>query len=617
MCGIAGIIDLAAGGASHVDALARMSEAMIARGPDDQGALSRPPVSIAARRLSIIDVEAGHQPISNEDDTVHVVMNGEIYNHPELQAELTALGHRFRTRCDTEVLVHGYEAWGLSGLLDRLNGMYAFALVDDRNHTVYIARDRVGIKPLVYTRQGDAFYFASTIAALVASGAVPIDPDPVGIRLYLQYQFAPGPHTVINGIHKVPPASYVAIRDGVVAPPKHYWQLPGNTRRQRPDHEWDEMFTSLFDDAVAKRMRSDVEVGVFLSGGLDSTIVLGAIAQRNGAPLNAFTVGFGDETAHDETPFARAASDRFGATLHHTTFTPAHLDRLAKTVARRLNEPIGDPACVPLSVVSANAAKHVKVVLTGEGADELFLGYDYYRRLASPWARAVDRGKRLAGARGLATASGYPLVMSEAGAVKLTPDFGSHDEFRHTRKALASSWARGAGGDALNRAARFDIGGWLVDDLLAKVDGVTMAHSIEARVPFLDHRIVEAAVTMPGTSHRTGRLGKIVLRRAFADRIGSELASRGKHGFGLPLAGWLRGPLRQLLDDALDVAPAVTPWVDTAVVRQLRDAHFANKDNSRALWSLVVLIEWFQGLEGMRAKATSSQQTSNPLLSSR
>jgi asparagine synthase (glutamine-hydrolysing) len=598
MCGIAGIVDLG-DRRSHPATLERMVASMISRGPDDSGILTRPPVALGMRRLSVIDLETGRQPISNEDDTIHVVLNGELYSYQELRDELFAAGHRFRTRSDTEVLVHGYEAWGIEGLLQRLSGMFAFALYDERQGAVYLARDRMGIKPLHYATHDGVVYFASTISALAAAGELPLEPDTAGIRLYLERQFVPGPSTVLAGVAKLPAASYLRVAGEQMSEPKRYWSLSESIASDRSDAEWRADVSALLDDATRAHMIADVEVGVFLSGGMDSSMVLGLMARHSPRPVNAFTIGFG-ESACDETPFARIAADRFGATLHHTEFSAAHFSESALDAVASLNEPIGDAACIPLFVLARAARRHLKVVLTGEGADELFSGYGYYRRIASPVDRALDGVKRAIGHAAPSAASGYPYIMSSAEARSLTPSLNH-------AAAFDNGHARTIGrGDALNNACRIDIDGVLVDDLLPKIDSTTMAHGLEARVPFLDHRVVELAMAMPGRLKRRGRTGKIIMREAFGDLLGPQLTGRDKHGFSLPLASWFRGALRPLIEDSLqDVS--VTPWLDQRAVSRLLKEHFGGRDHSRVLWAMFVLTEWHRTLGARAATARAAR----------
>ncbi len=594
MCGIAGMIATSARDLPDNGVLDRMVAALRARGPDDVGTSIHRRVAIGMRRLSIIDVQTGHQPIANEDSSIEVVANGELYNYVELREELIGLGHRFRTGSDTEVIVHGYEQWGLDGFLRRVEGMFAFALHEIRSSTVHLVRDRLGIKPLVYAQHDGVLYFSSTVPSLLASGHVPLEPDPIGVRLYLQQQFTPGPTTVVAGVSKVPPGGIVSIVAGRVDEPRRYWSLPLPVTDTRSVAAWRETLVQLADDAVRKHMRADVDVGVLLSGGLDSSVVLGLMADLSERPIAAFTVGVAG--SFDETPFARMAAARFGATLHHTELTPAAFASTARDAIRHLTEPVGDPACVPLFQVARLARQHVKVVLTGEGADELFSGYGYYRRLASPRARALQHVKRFLTHGERSASSAYPYVMPSAAVRLLTPSFASAPSLARTRRALEAGWVGIGGGDAINRAARIDIHGFLADDLLPKVDSATMAHGLEARVPFLDHRVVEMALRIPGRLKRRGDVGKLVVRDTFRALIGNELTDRSKHGFNVPLAEWFRGPLRSMLTDMTASDLNATPWMDRGVVQAMVDRHLAGADHARELWTIYTLAAWYHAM---------------------
>jgi asparagine synthase (glutamine-hydrolysing) len=581
-----------------------MVDVMYRRGPDDRGVFVRPQQAMGMRRLSIIDLDTGAQPISNEDGTVHVVMNGELYSYPEVRRELVAAGHRFTTHSDTEVLVHGYEEWGLEGLLSRLNGMFAFALYDEPNARTLLVRDRLGIKPLLFAERDGLFVFGSTMSAVAESGVIPMEPDGTGIRLYLHNQFIPGEHTAIAGVRKLPPASFMEIQGGRVAPPVSYWSLPEAEDHTRTMEDWKRELEGLLDDAVRTHMVSDVEVGIFLSGGVDSTIALGLMSRHADRPVRAFSIGFGGHI-FDESEFAREAARRFGAEFHHTEFTAAHVEELALDVIAGLEEPLGDPACIPTFYLAREAAKDLKVVLSGEGADELFAGYNYHRHFHSPWARFAEWVRhnllRRLDPRDRTYSSpvtAYPYAMRPETIEALIPGLpGARGEQVTTE--LESAWAGGAKGSPLSRALHVDTRGWLPDDLLVKLDRMTMAHGLEARVPFLDYRVVELAMRMPSWAKRKRKRDKVVLRSTFENLIGERIATRDKHGFSLPLAQWFRGDLRPLVEGILgQTAQAATPWIDEAEVRSLLDGHMRGQaDFSRQLWILLVLIRWFERMQ--------------------
>jgi asparagine synthase (glutamine-hydrolysing) len=526
------------------------------------------------RRLSIIDVEGGRQPMANENGSVVVVANGELYSSPELREELTAAGHVFGTRSDIEVIVHGYEEWGLEGLLSRLNGMFAFALHDTHRDVTYLARDRLGIKPLVYARRGSELLFASGLSGLLASGRLDVLPDPIGVRLFLHNQFTPAQYTVVRGVEKLPPASYIEISADRVGAPVRYWRIPGEIDGRRTTEEWIEEMRALVEDAVRVHLLSDVEVGAFLSGGIDSSVVVGLMARHTNRPPKAFSVGVEGD---DETPHAYAAAKRFGVDFHHLVFAPTQVVDVVDDVAAVMEEPIADPAVLPTLLLASEARRHVKVVLTGEGGDELFAGYGYYERLRSPWRQAQSAVRR-ALARSVASRrmgyrhrsfwSGYPYVMRPGSVERFLRDLPGGDAGKTAAIVDATERSFATDGlDGLSRALRVDAQTWLPEDLLMKVDRATMAFSLEARVPLLDYRVVEFASRIPAGLKMCRQVGKWIFRSAFRELIGPELADRGKMGFGVPMGRWIRGQLRPLLDECLSRSSlAHTPWLDADAI---------------------------------------------------
>jgi asparagine synthase (glutamine-hydrolysing) len=624
MCGIAGMVDLTGNRRLDAGTLDRMVDVLHLRGPDDRGTSIQPPVAMGIRRLSIIDLEGGHQPMESEDGSVRVVLNGELYSFPEIRKELLAKGYRFRTRADSEVLVHGYLEWGLEGLIDRLNGMFAFALQDLRNDRFYLVRDRLGIKPLLYTERDGTLIFGSAFSSLLASGLVPIEPDPTGIRLYLHNQFIPWPYTAVAGVRKLPPASYLEVHAGTVGSPVRYWHLPDDTDETRSIEDWSEELRELLTDAVRVHMLSDVEMGAFLSGGVDSSIIVRLMSRLADHPVKVFSIGFEDQRIYDETRFAESAARQFGAEFHHTTFTANHVVEVVRDLIRNIEEPIGDPACLPTFYLSRQASRLVKVVLTGEGADELFAGYGYYQGLPvrrpggrnnlgpggleKILARMSGDGDRIRIKRRFNTRSrwsGFPYAMTPRFIEHLISDLGSEDaeEIGQTVAGLEGSWLPASrSASHLSRALHVDIQGWLAEDLLMKVDRTTMAHSLEARVPFLDYRVVELAMRMPAEMKIRGGVGKVILREAMRDLVGAEFIDREKHGFNLPLRDWVGGELRPLIDGALSPENLSNlPWLNRDAVRALFEAHDDGRgDFSRQIWDLFILVEWFRGLNPLR-----------------
>jgi len=610
MCGIAGILSLSREGAVDPEPLDRMIEAMRLRGPDDSGKAVTDRIAFGMRRLSIIDLEHGHQPIESEDGSVRVIMNGELYSFPEVKKELEGAGHRFRTSSDTEVLVHGYEEWGIEGLLKRLNGMFAFALHDIRNDIVFIARDRMGIKPLLYSVRDGQLYFASSLKALLMTGRIPVEPDPAGIRLYLYNQYIPAPYTVLAGVSKLPPASYMRIDGGKMGEPKRYWKAP-DVEDRSSDRDWQGDLRDLFEDAVRCHMISDVEVGIFLSGGLDSSLVLSYMSDISPHTVKAFSVAVRHDNVYDESPYARMAAEKYGAELIEIPFTAVEAVDAAERYMDHLDEPIADAAQLPTFILSEIAHEHVKVVLSGEGADELFAGYDYYdrfatmsgrfrrsleplRRLRAEVASAGSTVERIMKHTYRSTESAFPHVLPGPVCDLLTRDLPAVNTTAGIQAEVERSWVAGSKAKGLNRALLADSSGWLPDNLLMKVDRMTMAHSLEARVPFLDYRLVELAARMPARLKRRNRTGKVIMREAFAQHLGDTLAARGKHGFSLPVGDWLQGPMRPLAEETMGRGLAKMPWINRPVVEEITgDLMSGNKGMWRQVWLLMTIAGWF------------------------
>lgn len=611
MCGIAGVIRLNGNVLPDRAATQRMLDHTTHRGPDGEGVTVRRRATLGARRLSIIDIDGGSQPVSNEEDTIHVVMNGEIYSYPQLRAELIESGHKFKSRCDTEVLVHGYEEWGIEGLLERLNGMFAFAICDEERDEVYLARDRLGVKPLFYAERSGMLLFASELKALIMSGHVAADPDPIGVRLFLQLQYIPAPFSPVLGVHKVPPACYLRITGGRADEPTHYWTIPDQVINGRPEKEWRGELESLLSDSVYTHLLSDVEVGVFLSGGVDSSILLGLMAGFSERPVTAFSVAF-DDAGFDETPYAQLAAKRFGAKLNTVRFDADMASDLMTGPIRHSAEPVADPAFLPTLAVSREASKQLKVVQTGEGADELFAGYNYYARFAESFAPirgavrhharvAINRLKAGSSNRHRSRLSGYPYVMDPTAAESYLVGLPVDSDKRQcpTPQSIELGFVNGCEAlDPLNKALRVDASGWLPANLLTKVDRASMTFGLEARVPFLDYRFVELAMRVPPDLKRRDGVGKWLLRDTFRDLIGEKLSQRDKHGFGLPINKWLSGPLKGLAEETLNGQDGRTAaWMNLSATSALLGEHNRGAaDHSRRLWTLLTLADWFRHL---------------------
>jgi asparagine synthase (glutamine-hydrolysing) len=610
VCGIAGIADPS--GPDRA-ALGAMADALLHRGPDSSGEAFDGPVGLAARRLAIIDLAHGDQPIRTEAGRITVVQNGEIYNHAELRAELEGRGHAFSTRCDTEVLGHLYEEEGLAGL-ERLRGMFAIALWDRDERTLTLARDAFGIKPLFWSARGSRLSFASELRAL-ARGGLSRELDPDALEAYLAFNSIPAPLTAFRAAHKLPPGHWLQWRDGTVTTGR--WARPapvpaGEARREGMEVLADEARERLR-DSVRAHLVSDVPVGVLLSGGIDSSALTALAAEESGAGVQTFSIGF-TERSFDELEQARMVAKRY-ATHHHELVVAPDAAELLPQIAAAADEPLGDSSALPTYLVARLAAEHVKVVLSGEGGDELFGGYETYvadrlaarvgraARALEPLARLLPSSDRRVSLdyklKRFSRAAHLPPLEAHHGWKEIfAPDVrGELLGGRRGADPLAvyrERWAETAGADPLARLQDVDLGIYLVDDLLVKTDRMTMAHSLEARVPFLDREVAGLALALPPELKVRGWAKKRLLRRAVEPLVPRSIARGRKRGFSIPAAAWLRGPLLPFAREVL--APermrAQGVFAPAAVSRVL-DAHAAGREDlSRQLWGLMSFSLW-------------------------
>ena len=614
MCGIVGLYIPDA--APDQALLGRMNGALRHRGPDGEGYFAHGPVALAMRRLAIIDLQTGDQPIFNEDGTVAVVFNGEIYNYRELRTELTRQGHRFTTQSDTEVLVHGYEAWG-DDLPRHLNGMFAFALWDTRERRLFLARDQLGIKPLYYAQlPGGGLTFASELKALHPVPGWNREIDPVALDWYLATRYIPAPRSIYQGVRKLPPAHYLTVGSDEPLQLHHYWDVTFTPDPTRSWAAWKEGLQERLAHAVHRRMIADVSLGAFLSGGIDSSIIVGLMADATSGPVRTFSVVFPGWPGLDESAYARQVAERFNAD-HTEVVVEADIATEWPTMASYLDEPFADPATFPTWLMARQTRHHVKVVLTGEGADELFAGYGWYgwplprpvpAALRKPLRRLVQR--LLAGRRGRHTvtarlAPDFATFYAESILSSITqaeerirlyrPDWLAHLETFAPQADLADLFASTADRPWQSRIQELDLKVWLEGDPLVKVDRTTMAVSLEARVPFLDPRLVEWTAQMPPNLHRRDGVSKWGLRNAFADLLPEEILRRPKHAFDVPVGDWLRRPLRSQLESALDDQSPLWQVLRREPVRAIAQAHLAGRrDFARELWTLLHLAFWWE-----------------------
>jgi len=584
------------------------------RGPDQGSTDAFGSCVLGHQRLQVIDPELGYQPVASESGTVVAVFNGELYNFPELREELAARGHEVRGRGDTPVLPHLYEEFG-PRFVERLDGMFAIALWDTARQRLVLARDRLGKKPLVWTRLDDGtIAFASELKAFHALPQFRAEPDLPALDAYLALQYVPGTRTGVRGVQRLEPGSLL-ILEGDNVTTERYWE-PAADEQTATDDEWLERVRETVTAAVRKRLVSDVPLGALLSGGLDSAVVVAQMAQLSADPIRTFTVGFADER-YDEREFARAVADRYGTRHDEIVLEPdaaATLPRLAAA----FDEPLGDEAALPLFLVCEAARREVTVGLVGDGGDESFAGYERYTAMglaarvpapaaaagarllrALPSARGERRSPAFRAARFLDAAT-VPAVerygrLMEVLTLEQRRELWSDDARAEIGTLLSPGFLLGGGvPQGISGLQRLDIDTYLPGDLLPKSDIASMAHSLELRSPLLDHRVVELGLALPDHLKRRGREGKIALRRAFAHDLPPSVSSRGKSGFGVPLAAWFRGELRPLARELLLGEPARSRgWFRTAAVERLLDDHAAGRaDNGHRLWTLVMLELW-------------------------
>src|SRR5262245_7761247 len=621
MCGIAGKFHFNPSQPIDAACVTAMTTAVAHRGPDADGFYFGTGVGLGHRRLSIIDLSTGNQPLSNEDGTIWVVFNGEIYNFADVRADLIAHGHRFRTNTDTEVIVHAYEQWGARSV-ERFRGMFAYALWDEPRRRLVLVRDRLGVKPLHYAVTPSGVTFGSEIKSLLEDPVVPREWSPEAVDAYLTLQYVPGPQTIYSGIWKLPPAHLLVAENGRVSI-RRYWDLhftgDGDTSREE---EYLDRLDALVAESVRLRLISDVPLGAFLSGGIDSSAVVAAMVGTSAGRVVTTSVGF-DEHAFNEIEYARVVARHLGVEQHEKMVHPGdhEIADLLPKLAWHLDEPFADHSAVPTYYVSKAAREQVTVALSGDGGDELWAGYARHRverweASARQWLGAGARfAGRLAqrtplaitGARSLqhlalspaeacARKHAYGLFESDARGALYAADFAAEvrdaDPFAGFRLAYASC----ASPDPVDRALYVDVKTYLVDDIMTKVDRMSMAVSLESREPLLDHKPLDFAATVPTSLKLKHGRSKYLLRRLLERRIPKPIVDRPKHGFEAPTGEWLRGPLAPLVDDLLLDGRLRSRGIfdDREVTRLWRQHRDRTSDHRHRLWSLVMLELWFR-----------------------
>jgi asparagine synthase (glutamine-hydrolysing) len=631
VCGICGKLNFERGVGVPPALLKSMADTIEHRGPDDEGYYAAGPVGFGFRRLSIIDLNTGHQPIGNEDGTVWIVFNGEIYNYQELRQGLRSRGHIFKTQTDTEVIVHLYEEYG-EACAAKLRGMFAFAIWDDKKQQLLLVRDRVGIKPLYYWLTGKSLVFGSEIKAILADPEVQPEVVPGMIDRFLTFYYVPGQETLFRNIYKLAPGSYMVVRGGK-AEIKQYWDLqfsPGTRSLEQAEQE----LLELLEESVRLHMISDVPVGFLLSGGVDSTAMLGFAVGKTDRPLSSYTLGFSTPGLIDERPYATLAAQRYGTEHHETTISSQEFADFLPRFAWYMEEPVCEPQAVALYYVSKLARNYVKVLISGEGGDEAFAGYQTYRGVL--W---LERLKSLLGPLAGPVSAGMSFVNQAAGSKRLakyapllTLPFDRYyygrtyspfayfnaqpgdlysSEFREfVDKNVSVAPVReylnhGRGRSKLDRMLYTDTKSTLVDDLLLKADKITMANSIELRVPLLDHKILEFAASLPDKFKVRGFTTKYIMKKALRHHVPREILQRKKAGFPVPYDTWLRTELKDWMRDVLfDRETLARGYFNQRSIEKLVADNLRFGNYAKELLSLTVLELWHRAfLKGDKSPA--------------
>ena len=612
MCGITGRINL---DRCPVDrsGLERAQKALASRGPDGAGIWIDGHVGLAHRRLAVLDLsERGHQPMTTADESLVLTYNGEIFNFREIRTELSGRGHTFRSDSDTEVILLAYREWGID-CLQKFNGMFAFALWDKKQQTLFLARDRLGVKPLYYTHDNRRLAFASTLSSLMGYGDSPTGIDHQALSLYLQMSYVPGPLSICSGIRKIPPACYLRLSSDGEASITRYWTLNESARepdRTVLDMEAEENLESLLRSSVRYRLVSDVPVGAFLSGGIDSALIV-ALMRLESSDVHTFTIGFEDK-AHDESVHAKAIARHLGTNHTDLVVTEPDLERLAESLPDCYDEPFADASAIPTMALSVLTRKHVTVALSGDGGDELFCGYPYYEFMEKldPWRRifcpagevweamsTLVPHKAAMGLRALSQSTSTSLFAYMRGPLKsrsypwLAPEISAAaSEFMETIKAASDNSTRAF--------MDLDLKTYLPDDILVKVDRASMAVGLEARTPYLDFRFVEAVAALP--DRLRARPGKHLLKSMLSRHLPLKLFDRPKHGFTVPIRKWLRTSLRGRLTGAIESGElSSSGFIDRKAARILLAEHLSGKQNhENMLWAILCFELWHEKRRG-------------------
>jgi asparagine synthase (glutamine-hydrolysing) len=644
MCGICGIVNFDQSDPVDRVVIERMTESLAHRGPDDAGYFVQGQAGLGHRRLSIIDLSGGKQPIFNEDHSAAIIFNGEVYNYQTLAATLTAAGHTFRTRSDTETILHAYEEYG-DDCVDRLRGMFGFAIWDRGKRRLLLARDRLGVKPVYYYRNDRFLAFASEIKSLLEIESIPREVDLESLDMYLSLRYVPGPRTMFKNIFRLQPGHILMADDSGVRITK-YWDINYTELEPRSPQDLLERFRELLEESVRMRLISEVPLGVFLSGGLDSSAILAMMSKSReisgGERVKTFSVGYeasGTEAeAANEFEYAQLAAHSFGSEHHEYRLDAGSFAEFVPDLVSYLDEPLADPSCIPLYFISKLAREHITVVLSGEGADEIFAGYGIYGKMLAldriykrsgalsrlvPWIALLAPSEKL---RHYVRMCGQPLAtryrgvsrgFSAEGKLRLIGGDRMKQSERRLREIFGGYFNAVEDASPLDQMLYVDAKVWLPDDLLIKADKMTMANGLELRVPFLDHKMVEFAATLPNDSKAGGKGGKTLLRQAMRGVLPDAIIDRPKKGFPIPLGSWLRTSLRQFTRDHL-LAPdsACSRYFDRGETHRLvREQERGKVDRSQEIWTLLVFEFWHRHFIENHPHPAAGQ-THQPLLES-
>jgi len=624
MCGICGIVNLQEDASPSMEVLERMKGALAHRGPDDEGIYLGKRIGLATRRLSIIDLISGHQPIHNEDKSIWIVFNGEIYNYKELRVTLENQGHHFYTHTDTEVIVHAYEQFG-KGCVSKLRGMFAFALWDEKRHFLLLARDRLGIKPLYYAILEDKIIFASETQALYQSGLIKLELSPVSIDQFFSFSYVPGPQTIFQGIQKLSPAHILISQDGKIDL-EEYWRLDYSTKLNISDGECSHRLLEQLEESISLHLVSDVPIGVFLSGGIDSSTITNLVSTRYSKSVKTFSLGFDDEK-FNELKYARLVAEHFKTEHYEELITAKAIDSLPEIVSR-LSEPLADLSIIPTYFIAKLAHTQVKVVLSGEGGDEIFAGYSwhkvsslerFYQRFPLRTRQSLAEIIRNKDFEALRRNSSLYRRLRNFLLSNGLPFFGHYlwrisyfnpeqkqrlfsEDFKNSLKKIKREENNCfLGGenkleDFLTAMLYFDTKLFLPNDLLAKMDQMTMAHSLEGRVPFLDHKLVEFVTSLPSTMKLREGKSKYILKKIISPCLPQEIIAKPKQGFMPPVKKWMRERFDDFFLPLLnDTKTQSRGYFNQLFIKEMiNDYKSGQIDYSYQLWTIVAFELWLR-----------------------